>query len=815
MAFWNRKNKEDEVHKGDLMVADGIYLKQATMKNGHIILNCFLRALIVFFLVFGSICGFLSAFNINYNLVMVVSVFLLLSMYFSFLYASSKFIYRDLGYVIFFALFVFAIYMLRIYANSGFYVIVNSVLDRAKNFFELPGVRQYEVEIDNDLFTVSIVVCFIGMLIIIILNIWMYSIMSMFWTVLFTFPILFIPIYMKLTISPIYMICLAIGYFAVTVFKANGHYVVFAWDTPFKTRGIIKKRVSYTQDSGIFRQIIGSLLIMSTIVVIIVETVFNPMTFEGRFKNNRLWNYTSEAIGNFLLLGISSMFNQYPNTGGMSGGKLGGISNVRPDYLTDLVVSFVPYGNDAIYLKGYTGGIYGDNQWLSLYDESGLNGKDDQTIFEEESLRQEMLVLKNNWGRYSGNGFMRIKNVGADTAYLYYPYYTKFGNYSIYNNHNLLSSTQGLSYGQEVDYNFYPKIVWEEKLGNTRACDIDISDVNPVFLDVPEKNEKVIADICDEIGLDKNMTENDIVDAVAVFFSDNYPYTLRPGQTPRDEDFINYFLTTNKKGYCAHFASSAVLIFRHMGIPARYVEGYAFSMESVFASDEAEDLIASDFYSGYSAIGDAPVMKVEVSDAQAHAWVEVYIDGFGWRNVEVTPGSNEVTEEDDFWSAFAQALQGNLGNNNDSANNGLNLNDLELSRFAWIIYMILGIIAFGILLVVVRVYIRKIRRYVSCHQSDMRDAVIARYADICDMIRVCDADFDGCRSHKEQLQYMKDRYAAPDDVEDVKEHLEKMSFHDEYLEEEQIGKLCDMISFIRKQIVRNAGFKTRFALWKR
>ena len=166
MAFWNKKKKEDEIHKGDLMVADGIYLKQATMKNGHIVLNCFLRALIVFFLVFGSVCGFLSAFSINYNLVMVVGVFLLLSMYFSFLYASSKFIYRDLGYVIFFALFVFAIYMLRIYANSGFYVIVNAVLDHAKNFFELPGVRQYEVEIDNDLFTVSIVVCFIGMLII-------------------------------------------------------------------------------------------------------------------------------------------------------------------------------------------------------------------------------------------------------------------------------------------------------------------------------------------------------------------------------------------------------------------------------------------------------------------------------------------------------------------------------------------------------------------------------------------------------------------------------------------------------------------------
>ena len=814
MAFWQRRKKEEEIHKGDLMVAEGIYLKQATMKNGHIVLNCFLRALIVFLLVFGSICGFLSAFSINYNLIMVVSVFLLLSMYFSFLYASSKLIYRDFGYVVFFALFVGAIYIFRIYANSGFYVIVNSVLDHAKTFFDLPGVRQYEVEINNDLFTVSIVTCFIGLVMIIILNIWMYSIMSMFWTVLFTFPILFIPIYMKLSISPLYMVCMMVGYLAVIIFKANGHYVVFAWDAPFKTRGIIRKRVSYTQDSGIFRQILGSLLILSVIIVFIVGSIVNPVRFEQQFSNNRLWNKTSEAIGNFLLLGFSSMFDRYPSTGGMSGGKLGGVSNVRPDYMNDLLVKFVPYGNDAIYLKGYTGGLYGDNQWISLYDESDGIGGSDQEIFEEESLYNEYRRLNDNWGEYSGFGTMRIRNVGADTSYLYYPYYTGFSDYSLYNNRNYLSSTQGIPYGEDVDYIFYPKIVWEESLDDTKPENIDTDNVDPVFLDVPDKNKDVISDICNKIGLNGDMTENEIVDAVAEFFEEYYPYTLRPGQTPEDEDFINYFLTTNKKGYCAHFASSAVLIFRQMGIPARYVEGYAFSMEQVFASDEVSELEPMDFYKGYSAIGEAPVMNVEVTDAQAHAWVEVYIDGFGWKNVEVTPGSNEVTEEDDFWSAFSQMLQGGMGNN-DNTNTGITLSKLNLSRYSWIIYFIIWIIVLAIFFMFLKIMIRKMRRYMRCHQNNMRDAVIARYADICDMIRVCDTEFDGCRSHKEQLQYMRDKYQASIDIDDVKMELERISFHDEYLDEQRLKSLCELIAFIRKQIIKNADIKQRFALWKR
>lgn len=813
MAFGKKRKKDNELHKGDLMVADGIYLKQAVMKNGHIILNCFLRALIVFFLVLGSIGGFLSAFDISYNVIMVVGIFMVLSMYFSFLYASSKFLYRDLGYVVFFAIFVAAIYVLRIYANSGFYVIVNDVLQEAQTFFDLPGVREYEVEINNNVLTVSIVTCFIGMLEIIVLNIWMYSIMSMFWTILFTFPIMFIPIYMKLSPDPIYMVFLAIGYMAVLIFKANGHYVVFAWDTPFKIRGIRKKRVSYTQDSGIFRQVLLSLALLYACVVLAATGIMSPLAFQGRFKNDRLWNKTSEAIGNFLVLGFSSLYDQYPNTGGMSGGKLGGVSNVTPDYMTDLQVTFVPYSNDAIYLKGYTGGVYGENQWLSIYDGTGKNGQNDQDVFEDESMKSQVEAMKHYWNERSGTGRMTIRNIGADTAYLYYPYYTEFQDYTIFNNHNLLATTQGIPRGIAADYYFYPKIVWEDNIGNVTPAEIDVSEINPDFLDVPDKNKDVIQDICSEIGLNENMTENEIVDAVGQFFEDNYPYTLRPGRTPKNEDFINYFLAKNKKGYCAHFASSAVLIFRQMGIPARYVEGYAFSMETVFASDEAADSKPEDYYLGFTLFDDAPVMKVDVSDAQAHAWVEVYAEGFGWKTVEVTPGSNEATDEDDFWDAFGQLFQGGI---NSGSSDGSNvLSNLNLSKYLWILYVIIGIIVLGIVIMLLRVLIRKVIRYLKCHQKNRRDAVIARYADICDMIRMCDESFNHCRSHREQLEYINSKYGLSVDVEDVKEQLESMSFHDEYPDDLAADDLYRLIAAIHKQIVKSAKLKLKIRLWFR
>lgn len=809
-----RKKKKEELHKGDIFLAKGIYLKQPVMNNGNIIMNCFLRSLIVFLLVLGSVGGFLSAFEISYNYLLVIVLYLILSMYFSFLYALPKFVYRDIGYILFFGFFVAAVYVLRVYANSGFYAVVNIVLNRAQTFFHLSGVREYETQISNDYLTIAVVSIFIGMVMIIVLNIWIYSTMSLVWTILLTFPLLLIPLYMKLTPDALYMMVLGIGYTSVVIFKANGHYLAFAWDAPFRVKGMKKDRVVYTQDAGIFKQILLTMAVLGFCMVILVEAFFPVNIFESRFKNDRLREATSDSIGNFILLGFAGLYNHYTSTGGMSGGRLGGISNVRPDYLTDLIVSYTPYSNDAVYLKAYTGGLYGDNQWISLYGESGEElekGADDISIFEEESMKAEAEALCNDNGEYSASGRMDIKNVGADTAYLYYPYYTLLEDYSIYNNHNLLSSTQGIGIQQETAYIYYPKIVWEDSLGASVPEEMDVSKVNAVFLDVPEKNREIIKQECERIGLTPSMTENEIVDAVKLYFEENIPYTLKPGATPKDQDFINYFLVNNRKGYCAHFASAATLIFRQMGIPARYVEGYAFNLETVLASEVNEDKTAVDYYYGYSGIGDTPVMDVEVTDAMAHAWVEIYVDGFGWKVVEVTPGSNEVADEDDFWSAFTDFLS-NVG---DVDSDGTEGGSLNLSQYTWLIYVVLSVIAFVLLLYIGRIGVRKAVRYKRCHQKNRREAVIASYADVCDMVRVCDSDFDHCRSHMEQLVFICRQYRIAFDKEEMAERLEQISFSQAYVPEEELEVLGTLIQRIRKDIWKTVDLRKKLALCKR
>ena len=113
---------------------------------------------------------------------------------------------------------------------------------------------------------------------------------------------------------------------------------------------------------------------------------------------------------------------------------------------------------------------------------------------------------------------------------------------------------------------------------------------------------------------------NDIANAVKKYLGSSCYYTLSPEKTPKGEDFVNYFLTKSHAGYCVHFATSAAVMLRAMGVPARYAEGY---------------IVTSGDYLTTGADGWA-----NIRDSRAHAWVEIYEPGLGWQPFDVTPGFN-------------------------------------------------------------------------------------------------------------------------------------------------------------------------------
>lgn len=90
-----------------------------------------------------------------------------------------------------------------------------------------------------------------------------------------------------------------------------------------------------------------------------------------------------------------------------------------------------------------------------------------------------------------------------------------------------------------------------------------------------------------------------------------------------------------------------------MGIPARYVEGYAIDYDQILSGELVDGADYADYYDGYSEIGETAYVKVDVTDADAHAWVEVYDPVIGWYPVDVTPSSSD----DEDITNFGMSLQ--------------------------------------------------------------------------------------------------------------------------------------------------------------
>lgn len=108
------------------------------------------------------------------------------------------------------------------------------------------------------------------------------------------------------------------------------------------------------------------------------------------------------------------------------------------------------------------------------------------------------------------------------------------------------------------------------------------------------------------------------------YFTENgFRYSLE--YVPEDNS-IDYFVFESKTGYCAGYATAMTLMARSVGLPARYVEGFA-------------------------AFEKSPEGSYVIRDGYAHAFVEVYIPGAGWMTFDPTVADYRI-------NPFAGANQG-------------------------------------------------------------------------------------------------------------------------------------------------------------
>lgn len=298
----------------------------------------------------------------------------------------------------------------------------------------------------------------------------------------------------------------------------------------------------------------------------------------------------------------------------------------------------------SIYLKGYQGSVYEDSVWLGDYSYFSQVCKENGSKPEEaaEALLQslydqvpEFSVLSSTLP--SGTRGMEFsiryqQNSNIAHAPYFFDYQSMDEEYTLKGDvwlqktftdrtisgvclnpsYSFISMIQdqmfGLYGGFSLDeYEWYDEVA----IANNKQ--------------VPPELEAFFDAIGIETKVNKNL-KNPILtaDNVSIYLDSIMDYSLELDELPAGEDPIIYAMSESGEGYCMHFASAGTMILRYLGIPARYVSGY-------IAPASGFKLASGKYVS-------------QVKDWNAHAWVEVYIEGLGWIPVEMTPGYTGTEE---------------------------------------------------------------------------------------------------------------------------------------------------------------------------
>lgn len=139
------------------------------------------------------------------------------------------------------------------------------------------------------------------------------------------------------------------------------------------------------------------------------------------------------------------------------------------------------------------------------------------------------------------------------------------------------------------------------------------------FTQIPENLPPRIRELAEEVTKGKNSWFEKVRELEGYFRKAGFTYDQKDVAVPdQDDDYVDQFLFDTKRGYCDNFSTSMAVMARSIGIPARWVKGYT----------EGE----------YKGLSESGRRIFEVTNNNAHSWVEVYFPGIGWVPFEPTQG---------------------------------------------------------------------------------------------------------------------------------------------------------------------------------
>lgn len=301
---------------------------------------------------------------------------------------------------------------------------------------------------------------------------------------------------------------------------------------------------------------------------------------------------------------------------------------------------------ESMYFKGFVGEIYEDGHWTSIenkkkYEDwelfywlhkSGFYGQTQLGAFAMEQIQTGILSHpQETYQDRQETSLVSIRNVSADRRYMYAPYELTTSEFLRAEHIGDSNMTASGFIGKE-NYRFtvyngirteYPALLEQENSSNTELHYRQW--VYEHYLAVPQDFSRLFQSIFEqESAREGEISVTQAKQMILQYLTDYFQYEENL-QLELDAEPLLHFLQKSGKGYDVHYASAATLMFRYLGIPARYVEGYLVTEPMAEAA------------------GQSTVIELDAGDG--HAWTEIYIDGAGWVPFEATPVYRDLVEE--------------------------------------------------------------------------------------------------------------------------------------------------------------------------
>lgn len=672
------KRQMNDKKRGFSMVQN-LYIEE---KNKDV-RGLFLNGCLIFVIISGAIGLFLNGFGVAVNMPFLIAMLFLISMFCAFLYLKQW--VKILGYLVIIFGFINVIRNMFYVLRGGFAYVANIFMETIENYLYLPIERRYSTGDLDMSYSTTITMALIGFVLILMLNILISEFRSVFWVLIFTFPFVSMVFYFEKSISFWYLFMYMAGLATLLVLKFGRHY---EWIPEKKGNYKISEKKNrvyfrYGSSSKINQWIFACIALLSGGILLILTLVYPASRWEWDESPSPLKEESRDFASRLALQGFWGMFaKDKVAAGGMGNGKLGDVNLIRMDYMPDLyiqtAISDIMY---PIYMKGFYGTYYeyGENEWINIIDtrdEWDVMLQNYSTPPEEaRDIADRLLTLD-----YVGDQILaryergiRIYNQATSSQYAYLPYYmknmTRLAGWSRQEDDEI---GYQLHMGQTVSGWYHPmhvssvpelkeavQKIWENHSETPAWSELEQVEkdyreyAKETYLHVPLDLQETLQNYCRENGIEAG--SEDVVEDVIRVLGKNCEYNLMPGQTPSGKDFVTYFLMENKKGYCTYFATSAVLLYRTLGIPARYCGGYVVSRDEFLDATAIREPDRENWVrDGNETV---EVENIMATDANAHAWVEIYVDGFGWYPVDPTPSDDNT----DYGELYEEETNGFMG----------------------------------------------------------------------------------------------------------------------------------------------------------